>query len=104
MQRRGKRRGTKQRTPASGLNHRHLICPVDAAGRAHPLVESNEVGAAAEENVLAVIDVLVDTWMEVRTGASTEIVAPLDEVDAVACFNQRASGRKTGDTTAQYGD
>ena len=53
------------RAPAAGLDHGHLGGPVDFLFDADAAVEADEVGAAAEEDVLAVVDDFVDAGMQV---------------------------------------
>ena len=45
-------------------------------------VEPNEIRAAAEEHMLAVIDDLADARMRIGRSAPAKIAAPLDQFDA----------------------
>ncbi len=67
-------------------------------------VEAGEVGAAAEEHVLAVVDDLAQARMEVRRGAPAQVAAPLDELHAQAGFGQRAGRAHAGNAAADHGD
>ena len=95
---------TKPGAPAAGLDHRHLAGPVNRSATPMRLIEADEVGAAAEQHVLAVVDDFVDAGMQVRRGAATEIAATFDELHAEAGFGQRTSGAHAGDAAADDGD
>jgi hypothetical protein len=68
------------------------------------LVEADEVGAAAEEDMLAVIDDFVNAGMKVRRGATAKITAALDELHAITGLRERASGGHACYTAADDGD
>jgi hypothetical protein len=76
----------------------NLLLNTDAA------VKREEVGAAAEEDVLAVVDDFVDAWMKVGGGATAQIAPPFDEVHAQAGFGQGTGSAHAGNAAADYGD
>ena len=67
-------------------------------------VEGEEVGATAEEDVLAVVDDFVDAGVEIRGGTSAEVAAALDELDAIAGFGEGAGGADASDACSDDGD
>ncbi len=67
-------------------------------------VEADEIGAAAEEDVLAVVDDFVDAGMQVGGGAAAEVAAALDELHAIAGFGEGAGGAHAGYAAADDGD
>ncbi len=67
-------------------------------------VEADEIGAAAEEDVLAVVDDFVDAGMQIGGGAAAEVAAALDELHAVAGFGESAGGAHAGYAAADDGD
>jgi hypothetical protein len=75
---------------------------VDAVRDADAPVETDEIGAAAEEHVLAVVDDLVDAGMQVGAGASAEIAAALDELHAEPGLGQRAGRAHAGHAAADH--
>ena len=77
---------------------------MDAIRHADAAIEADEIGAAAEENMLAIIDDFVDTGMQIRAGASAEIAAALDELHAEASLGQGAGCAHAGNTGANDGD
>ena len=100
----GKREGpsTERRPPGSimviSVVQWILLFDADAP------IEADEIGAAAEEHVLAVVDDFVDAGMQVGGCAAAEIAAAFDELDAVAGFGEGAGGTHTGDAAADDGD
>ena len=62
------------------------ICCFDA----ETAIEVDEIGAAAQQHVLAVIDYFAGARQFVRRSAATEIGTPLEEFDAIACVGQSA--------------
>src|SRR6185437_659508 len=104
VERSGERRWTEFRAAAAGLDHGHLGGPVDFVLDADAAIEADEVGAAAEEDVLAVVDDFVDAGMEVGGGASAEVAAALGELHAIAGFGEGAGSAHAGDAAADDGD
>jgi hypothetical protein len=51
---------------------------MNAISNADAAIEADEIGAAAEKNVLAVIDNFVDPRVQIRASPSAKIPAPLD--------------------------
>ena len=103
MQRRGKPTWPEQRPSSAGLDHGHLAGPVDAIVNADAAIEAHEIGAAAEEHMLAVVDDLVDAWMQVGTCASAEIATAFDKVHAESRFGQRTGSAHAGNAAANDG-
>ena len=89
---------------AAGLDHGHFFGPVNLLFDADPAVETDEVGAAAEEDVLAVVDDFVDAGMQIGRGASAEVAAALDELHAVAGFGESAGCAHAGYAASNDGD
>ena len=77
---------------------------MDAAENADAAVEGDEIGAAAEEDVLAVVDDFVDAGMQVGGGAPAEIAASLDELHPIAGLSEGACGAHAGYAAADDGD
>jgi hypothetical protein len=92
--------GTEERLAAARLDHGHGACPVDFLVDADAAAEGNEIGAATEEDVLAVIDDFVDAGMEIGTGTAAEIAAAFNEMHAETGFSEGAGGAHAGDTAA----
>lgn len=66
------------------------------------LIEPNQICAAAEENVLAVVDDLIDPRVTVRACATAKVSAALDELDAQTGLSEGASGAHAGHATTNY--
>lgn len=71
---------------------------------ADALVEADEIGAAAEEDMLAVVDDLIDSGMEVRAGAPAEVASSFDEIHRESAVCKRAGGAEAGYTGTDDGD
>jgi hypothetical protein len=76
----------------------NAICDADAP------IKANQIRTATEQHVLAVIDNFVDTRVQVRRCAPTEIAATLDELHAITCLGKRASRTHAGDAAAHDSD
>jgi hypothetical protein len=63
-------------------------------------VQANEVGAAAEEHVLAVVYDFANAGMQIRRGAATEISAAFDKLYAEASLGESTGSTDTGDSAA----
>jgi hypothetical protein len=68
----------------------------------NPPVEADQIGAAAEEHVLAVVDDFIDAGMTVGAGPTAEVAAPLDELDAKTGLGQRTGSAHAGHASADY--
>jgi hypothetical protein len=80
VQRRGQRGRFHHRGAAAGFDESHLVVPADLVGDADALVELDQVGAGAKENVLAVVDDLAGAGMLVGRSASAEEGTLFEEV------------------------
>ena len=68
------------------------------------LFRSDEIGAAAEEHVLAVIDDLSRAGVQVGGSAAAEVSAALEQCHAKARVSQGARGCKPGHAPTDHGD
>ena len=89
---------------AAGSEEGEAVVPADGVEDAEAAVEVDERGAAADEDVLAIVDDLAGAGMFVGGGAATEVGAALEEVNAVACVGEGAGGGDSGQASADYGD
>jgi hypothetical protein len=72
---------------------------MDLFSYANSPVETEEIGAAAEEHMLAVVDDFTDPGMKVRRGAPAKITSAFDELDPETGFGECAGSAHTSDTT-----
>jgi hypothetical protein len=100
---RGERGGAHDGGAAAGLDERHGVIPADFVSDADAAVELDEVGANAEENVLAVVDDFAGAGVFVGGSASAEVGAALEESDAEAGVGEGAGGGEAGEAAAGYG-
>jgi hypothetical protein len=75
---------------------------MDALRNADAPVEANQIGATAEENVLAVVDDFVDAWMKVRAGPAAQVTAAFDKLDAQPGFGERARSAHASHAAADH--
>ena len=71
---------------------------------AETAIEADQIGAAAEERVLAVVDDLMHARMQIGAGAAAEVAPALDQLHAKASLGQSASRAHAGDASANNGD
>jgi len=88
---------------AAGLDESHVFVPADLVGDTDAVVELNEVGADAEQDVLAVVDDFAGAGMLVGGGASPEVGAAFEESDAEAGVGEGAGSCESGEAAAGDG-
>ena len=101
MKWRGQKRWSKLRDSATWLDKIQLLKPADLILDTEPPIEVDEIGAAAEKHVLAVVDGLIGAGMFVRRCAATEIRTPLEQRDLHAGVGQCATCREAGETASE---
>ena len=79
MERRWQRVRLEYRLPAAGLDKGHPIEPADVAFNSDSAIKGNQVGAAAKQNVLTVIDDFAGAGMLVGRCTSAEVRTALEE-------------------------
>ena len=68
------------------------------------MIKPRQIGAAAKENMLAVVDHLARAGMKIRRGAPTQVATPFQNSHPKTCIGKRARCRETGDPAADYGN
>lgn len=71
MQRRGKGGGLENAPPPSRLHKGHPVEPTDRVAHPQALVQMDQIGTVAKQNMLAVVDDLAGPWMLVRRSAAS---------------------------------
>src|ERR1700722_1075522 len=89
---------------ASRLNHGDVFKPVKLIECADAPVEIDEIGAAAEEQVLAVVDNLACAGMFVGRRATADVCAAFDEAHIMAGIGECLRGCEAGDACSYYCD
>src|SRR5579863_4948877 len=84
--------GAHDRGASTGFEERHGVVPADVVAHADALVEIDQVGAGAKQNVLAVVDDLAGSGMLVGGGASAEEGTLLENGDAETGVGQGTGG------------
>ncbi len=77
---------------------------MDAVRDADAAVEADQIGAAAEEHVLAVVDDLAHARMQIRARPAAQVAAALDQLDAKTGLGQRAGRAHAGHAAADHGN
>ena len=80
------------------------VVPAYGVKDAEATVEVDEGSAAADEDVLAVIDDLAGAGMFIGGGASADVGTTLEKMDTVASVGERACGGEAGKTSTDDGD
>jgi ectoine hydroxylase-related dioxygenase (phytanoyl-CoA dioxygenase family) len=65
-------------------------------------VEADQIRAAAEEHVLAVVDDLIDAWMAIRACPATKIAPPLNEGHLESAVCKTTGSAHSGHASADY--
>src|ERR1017187_7104801 len=91
MQRRWQEGRFKHRLPSARLEERHAIEPADFVFDADGFVEREQIGAGAEENVLAIVHDFAGAGMLVGRSASAEIGTAFEDCDLKAAASKGAS-------------
>jgi len=88
----GEGRGPDLGGASARLKKSHSLKPADAGGHTGTLVERNQVGAAAKQNMLAVVDHFPGARMLVGGSAAAQIRTALKQCHAEARGSEGGSG------------
>jgi hypothetical protein len=75
---------------------------MNALRNADSPIEANQIGAAAKQDVLAIVDDFVDARMTVRAGPAAKIAAALDKPDAKTGLGKGAGRAHAGYAAADH--
>ena len=100
---RGEQAGAHPAAAAAGLEKDEVVVPADAVAGAGLGAEIEQVGAAAEDDVLGV-DGLFEGGMEVGVGSAPELGAALEEGDPCSVSGEGNGGGDAGEATADDED
>jgi hypothetical protein len=81
---------------ASGLEERQLLIPANLVFDSGAAIEIDQVGAASEQHVLAIVDNFASSGVLIRRGASSEVRTALKYRHAKPGFSQCAPRGKAG--------
>src|ERR1700692_3264073 len=96
VQRGWQRRCTHDANTAAGLDESHFVVPADFLFDANAAIELHQVGADAEENVLAIVDDFAGAGMFVGRGATAKIRPALEQGNPEARVGEGASCGEAG--------
>jgi hypothetical protein len=77
---------------------------MDAIRDADAAVETQQIGATAEEHVLAVVDDLIDSGMQIRRSSPAQIASLLDQLHTKASLCQSAGRAHASYAASDDGD
>src|SRR5262249_28128278 len=80
---------------AARLQEGHLVEPLNFAADTQELIKVREIGTAAEQQMLAVVDNFSGPGMLVGGGAAAEVRAALEQRDPESDVGQRAARSET---------
>src|SRR5260221_8790205 len=104
MQRSWERRRCNHGSKSSRLEEGQLLIPANFVLHSRAPVEIEQVGAAAEQHMLAIVDNFAGTGMLIRRGAPAEIRAALKKGHAKTRFGEGAPGGEAGQSASGYRD
>jgi hypothetical protein len=105
VKRRGQARGTVQEMNLSGaVDESHRALPADQVADAQPAVEVEQIGAAAEQDVLAVVELLAGLGLFERSGAATQGSSGFEQCDGDAGGFEGDGGGHAGEPAADDDD
>jgi len=84
------------RCASSRFKERQVLIPANLVLDSRTAIEIEQIGAAAEQHMLAIIDYLAGAGMLIRRGPSAKIRTALKERYAKASLCQGAPGGETG--------
>ena len=96
----GKRRRFDEAGAATGLNKRDALVPAHLILDAKAMVKIEQIGAAAQQHVLAVVHHLARAGMLVGRSTAAEKCSALEERNFVPGIGQRTCGRESGESPA----
>src|ERR1019366_3728407 len=104
MKRRRQRPRLQHRGATSRKDERDLVVPADLLLHSEPPIELDEIGTAAQQDVLTVVHNFRGARQLIGGRAPTQIGTPLEQFNLVSGLGQRASCGKTGESAANNGD
>src|SRR3954470_262061 len=100
MQRCRKRSDVDDRISSARFEEVEPRKPADFVFHSAPPIKVDQVGAATEQDVLAVVDNLASPGVLIRRCPSAQIRTPLIQPDVVTSFRQGAASGQTGKSAA----
>src|SRR6266403_2671196 len=104
MQRSGERRRRNHGSVSSRLEERQFLIPANFVLNPRATIEIEQVGAAAEQHMLAIVDNFAGARMLIRRGAPAKIGAALKQGHAKPSFGQGTSSGQASQPTSSYCD
>jgi hypothetical protein len=104
VERSGQRGRLHDGSASAGFDESHFVVPADLVGDSNAVVELHQIGAEAEEDVLAIVHDFAGAGMLPGGGAASEERALLEEGDAETRVGEGAGGGKSGEAASGDGD
>jgi hypothetical protein len=104
MQWRGQKRRMNLGSPAARLDERQAIEPANPVRSSDAPVKIEQIRAAAQENMLTVVDDLSRSGMLVGRSTPPDERPALEERNATSGVGQSTAGRESGDASADDSD
>ena len=104
MKRRRQRSRLQRRRAPTGKDERDLVVPADLLFHPEAAIELDEIGAAAQQDMLAVVHNFRGAGQFIRGCAPTQVGAPLEQFNLISRLSQRASRGQTCESSANNGD
>src|ERR1700675_341863 len=104
MKRSGEPRRRNHGSAPSRLEEGQLLIPANFVLNSGTPIEIKQVGAAAEQYMLAIVDNFAGTRMLIRRGAPAKIGSAFKQGHAITGFGQGASSGEAGQPASSYRD
>lgn len=104
MERCWQSRWTNLRTPTTRLDESESIEPLNLLGDSDAPIEVEQVGAASEKHMLTVVYGLAGSRMLIGRSPATDERSALEETHWESRIGQCASGRESGNASANDSD
>lgn len=90
--------------PSTRFHERQPVVPADSVFDSESPIKIAEVGAAAEQDVLTVIDDFAGTGMFIRRSSTAKEWLAFEEGNRIPGVCERTCGGQSGEATTDYGD
>ena len=92
--------GRKRLMRPPRLHKRNFVEPADLIADAQPLIKLNQIGAASQQKMLAIIQDFAGSWMFIGRRSASDVRAFFEYCDLESGISQRAARSEASQATA----
>ena len=100
MERFWQERWSNDRLTSTRFHEDKILKPANLFEYARTFVEIQEIGAASQQYVLAIVDNLSCRWMLIRRSASAKVRASFEQLHTISRVGERTASSESGQTSA----